>query len=272
MTFGPLMLPLLILMPLGPLLSWKRADFYPAMQRLFAVFITAVLVVILILAFTQDAPYLAAIGIGLAAWVILGAFAEIGTRANFRKSGFIGGLRRIQGLPRTMWGTALGHLGMGVMLLGIVGVSAFEKELVKEIKPKDMVTIAGYELIYNGVRPVTGPNYSEPVLNFSVSKPGERSFELNPTKRFYTARKTPTTESAIKTIWLSQLYLSLGDIKSDGTVVLRVWWKPLIVCIWLGAMFMTFGGVISLSDRRLRVGVAKISKTRSKIKNVANAV
>lgn len=272
MTFGPLMLPLLILLPVGPLLSWKRADFYPAMQRLFAVFIAAILVVVLVLAFTKDEPYLAAVGIGLAAWVIIGSFAEIVTRANFKKSGFAGGLHRMKGLPRSMWGTAFGHLGMGVVLLGIVGVSAFEKELVTEIKPKDVVTIAGYELKYNGVIPVTGPNYSESVLNFTVSKPGEKTFQLNPTKRFYTARKTPTTEAAIETIWLSQLYLSLGDIKADGSVVLRVWWKPLIVCIWLGTLFMAIGGLISLSDRRLRVGVAKTSKNRSNLKSVEHAV
>jgi cytochrome c-type biogenesis protein CcmF len=85
---------------------------------------------------------------------------------------------------------------------------------------------------------------------------------MKPSKRFYQARQMPTTEAAIQSIGFSQLYVSLGDVSRDGKVVLRAWWKPQIILIWLGTIFMVLGGAISLSDRRLRVGVAKASKTR----------
>ncbi len=261
-TFGPLMVPLLMLIPLGPLLSWKRADLYPAMQRLYWVAGLALLAAILVLAFTEDQPVLASIGIGLAVWCMLGAFAEIVSRAGFFKNSATIAFARLRGLPRTMWGTAFGHFGMGVLLLGVVAVTAFEKESVAELAPGETMEIGEYQLRFDGLLPVTGPNFSENIATVQVIKEGSRPFVLKPSKRFYQARQMPTTEAAIESIGFSQLYLSLGDVSREGKVVLRAWWKPAIILIWLGTIFMVLGGSISLSDRRLRVGVAKASKAR----------
>jgi cytochrome c-type biogenesis protein CcmF len=259
-TFGPLMIPLLLLVPVGPLLSWKRADLWPALQRLYFAAGVALIASVLTLAFTSDQPVLASLGIGLAAWVMVGAFTEIWMRVGIAKNGIRTGLNRLKGLPRTMWGTAFGHFGLGVMLLGIVGVTAFQDEVVTEVSSGDTVSIAGYELQFNGLTPVTGPNYRETVGRFSVTGPGGSQFELAPAKRIYPARNMPTTEAAIETIGFSQLYISLGDLQESGSIVLRAWWKPFVTLIWLGAIFMVIGGAISLSDRRLRVGVGQTSK------------
>jgi len=88
-----------------------------------------------------------------------------------------------------------------------------------------------------------------------------------PTKRLYTTRKMPTTESAIETFMFSQLYLSLGDPEPDGSITLRAWWKPLVTFIWLGPVLMVFGGLVSLADRRLRVGAPKRAPSRRKFAN-----
>lgn len=261
-TFGPLMMPLLLAVPLGPLLSWKRADFLPAMQRLFWVGLAALLTVVVVLAFTNEQPVLASLVIGLSVWVMIGAFAEIATRSNFLKSGLSVGLSRMKGLPRTMWGTAFAHFGIGAMLLGITIVSVFETETVKEMKPGDTVSLSGYELTYVNAIPLTGPNYSETLVNVDVSRGGSFQFKATPSKRFFQARNMPTTEAAIETIGFSQLYISLGEIAADGSLVLRVWWKPFVTLIWLGSIFMVLGGAISLSDKRLRVGVGKTSKQK----------
>jgi cytochrome c-type biogenesis protein CcmF len=259
------MVPLLLLVPLGPLLSWKRADLYPALQRLYWVAGAALLSVILVLAFTSDQPVLAALGIGLAVWVMVGSFAEIWSRSGFSKVGFAIGFSRLRGLPRTMWSTAFGHFGLGVIMLGIVAVTAFEKESVAELASGETISIAGYDLQLTGLVPVTGPNYSETVAALKVSTGGAELYTLRPSKRFYQARGMPTTEAAIRTTGFSQLYVSLGDISQDGKAVVRVWWKPQITLIWLGTIFMVLAGMISLSDRRLRVGVAKPAKARSSI-------
>ena len=186
----------------------------------------------------------------------------IGSRAGFFRNPAATAFARLRGLPRTMWGTAFGHFGLGVMMLGIVAVTAFEKETVAELAPGENLQINGYDLKFQGMVPVTGPNFSENIATILVSSEGAKPFEMNPSKRFYQARSMPTTEAAIRTTGFSQLYVSLGDASRDGRVVVRAWWKPNITLIWLGTVFMVFGGAISLSDRRLRVGVAKSSKAR----------
>ena len=256
-TFGPLMIPLLMLVPIGPLLSWKRADLYPALQRLFWVAGLALLAVIITLAFTSGEPVLASLGIGLAVWVMVGAFAEIWTRTGIGKTSASNVFSRLSGLPRSMWGTALGHFGLGVILLGVVTVSVFEQESVAEVAPGETISVAGYGIAFQGVTPVTGPNYTETVANLVVTSPSGSLFTMKPAKRVYQVRGMPTTEVAIRTIGFSQLYISLGDLSAGGKLVIRAWWKPLVTLIWIGAIFMVAGGAISLSDRRLRVGVAK---------------
>jgi cytochrome c-type biogenesis protein CcmF len=73
-------------------------------------------------------------------------------------------------------------------------------------------------------------------------------------KRVYVTRGVPTTEAGIKTVGLSQVYASFGDPQPDGTIGLRLYYKPLILLIWIGPLIMTLGGVLSLTDRRFRVG------------------
>ncbi|MEC9343034.1 MAG: cytochrome c-type biogenesis CcmF C-terminal domain-containing protein, partial [Pseudomonadota bacterium] len=261
-TFGPLMIPLLLVVPIGPLLSWKRGDLAGALQRLYFVAGAALLAGVRTRAFTREAPVLATLGVGLAVWVMVGAFAEIATRSGWPRTGFTTGLRRLAGLPRSMWGTALGHAGLGITLLGIVAVSAFQVEVIRHVAPGDTTSIAGYTLTFEGLSPRKGSNYVEDVAVFEVTGEGVTPHRLSPAKRVYTTRQMPTTEAAIETSWFSQLYLSLGEAESDGSITLRAWWKPLVTLIWLGTLVMVAGGVVSLSDRRLRVGAPRPSKAR----------
>jgi cytochrome c-type biogenesis protein CcmF len=99
-----------------------------------------------------------------------------------------------------------------------------------------------------------GPNYTESRGHFTVARGGVTVADVWSAKRLYTARRMPTTEAGILSFGPSQLYVSLGDAMDDGGIVVRIWWKPFILCIWGGALVMMFGGFVSLSDRRLRVG------------------
>jgi cytochrome c-type biogenesis protein CcmF len=272
MTFGPLMIPLLLAVPFGPLLSWKRGDLLAALQRLYFVAGAALLSIVGVLAFTTNAPVLAALGIGLAVWVFFGAFAELATRAGWPRTGLGTGLRRLAGLPRSTWGTALGHAGLGLTLFGIVCVTAFQTEVIRHVSPGDRVEIAGYTLAYEGLSPRKGSNYVEDAAIFQVTGNGVTPHRLEPAKRVYTTRRMPTTESAIETHWFSQLYLSLGEAENDGSITLRAWWKPFVTLIWLGALVMVAGGVASLSDRRLRVGAPTPAKSRLKAANTGASV
>jgi cytochrome c-type biogenesis protein CcmF len=257
LTFGPLMVPLLMAMPFGPLLAWKRGDLAAVSQRLYAV-LGLVLAATLVTAWIQGTEkILAALGIGLATWVIGGAVAEILSRARFRDVGLSKGLSRLYGLPGSAWGTALGHAGIGIVLLGIVAVSAFEEEKVLTIRPGESVEIGDYRLAFGGLARRTGPNYIDDVGHFDIYRGGAKVAEADPAKRLYTARRMPTTEAGIVTFGLSQIYVSIGEVHADGGADIRLYHKPLVTLIWLGCLVMGAGAVVSLFDRRLRVGAPK---------------
>lgn len=255
LTFGPLMVPLLALVPFGPLLAWKRGDVLAAAQRLMTAFAGALLAVLATMLFIDGASVLAALGIGLATWLVLGALTDLALKAGFGSVSAGTMLRRLAGLPRSMFGTALAHLGLGLTTLGLVGVLSFETEHILTMKPGQTTEISGYTLRFEEMVPVKGPNYTESRARFSLlNAAGTPYSEVVSSKRFYPVRQMPTTEAGIKTMGLSQLYVSLGDETADGALVVRIWWKPLVTLIWGGALAMMIGGAVSLFDRRLRVG------------------
>jgi cytochrome c-type biogenesis protein CcmF len=254
LTFGPLMLPLLLLIPFGPLLAWKRGDVHAVAQRLMAAFGGALLAVLATLLLVDGASVFAALGIGIAVWMVLGALTDLAQKSALGAVPLGVAARRFAGLPRSVFGTALAHMGMGLSVLGIVATVAFEVEHITVMKPGETTEIAGRTLRFEGVAPVQGPNFTETQARFVLMQGGVSRGALTSAKRIYTARQMPTTEAGILTLGLSQLYVSLGDETGDGGMVVRIWWKPLVTLIWLGGAVMMAGGAVSLTDRRLRVG------------------
>ncbi|MCX7304550.1 MAG: heme lyase CcmF/NrfE family subunit [Hyphomicrobiales bacterium] len=255
LTFGPLMAPLLVLVPFGPLLAWKRGDVLAAAQRLMTAFAGALLAVMVTLLFVDGASVLAALGIGLATWIVLGALTDLAVKAGVGTAPFATVLRRLAGLPRSMFGTTLAHLGLGLTTLGVVGVMAFQTENILAMKPGQTTGISGYTLRFQDIVPVQGPNYTERRARFTLLDAGGRARgEILSSKRFYPVRQMPTTEAGIRTLGVSQLYVSIGDDTADGGLVVRIWWKPFVTLIWGGALAMMAGGAVSLFDRRLRIG------------------
>ena len=260
LTFGLLMLPLFLAVPFGPLLAWKRGDILAAGQRLFAA-VGVGLVLAAVAIYAQDGgPVLAYFGLAIGFYMIAGAVTDLWLRAGIGKVAGNVAIRRLVGLPGSAFGTALAHIGIGVTVIGVIAVTAFETEHVVEMKPGMQVESGGYTLTFDGMRGGQGPNYSEESGHFTVARGGVAVAEVWSSKRMYTARRMPTTEAGIRTFGLSQLYVSLGDAMADGGIVVRVWWKPMILCIWIGTLFMMAGGAVSLCDRRLRVGAPR--KTR----------
>ncbi len=263
LTFGPLMIPLLMAVPIGPLLAWKRGDLFAALQRLYFAAGAALVTTALVFAYGGDTGALSALGFGLAVYVILGAFAEVIARSGFPRVSVSTGMARLSGLPRSVWGSALGHAGLGMTMLGIVSVGTFEKEVITQMTPGQTVSIAGYDLKYLGVNPSKGSNFVEDIVRVEISGNGTAPHVIEPSKRIYTTRKMPTTEAGIENYWFSQLYVSPGEINPDGSVAMRIWWKPLVTLIWLGTVSMVLGGLVSLSDRRLRVGAPRPSRAKN---------
>jgi cytochrome c-type biogenesis protein CcmF len=257
LTFGPLFVPLLLAVPFGPLLAWKRGDLLGAAQRLTAAGTCALLALALLLAWTRGGAVLAPLAIALAVFVILGALSDLVEKTGALRLSPAISLRRAAGLPRSTWGTAFAHAGLGVALLGIVCETTWNSERIVAVKPGEVVAVAGYQAKLEGVVQRQGPNYREQAARFTVQRDGSPAGELSPSKRTFAARGTSTSEAALLTSGFSQLYISLGEQNADGSIAVRIYHKPLVLLIWFGAVMMAFGGVLSLSDRRLRVGAPK---------------
>ena len=267
LTFGPLMIPLLLALPLGPLLAWKRGDLMTALHRVWWAAAISVLVIACTFALFGITEWIAAICLGVAAWVMLGAVAEPLARVRAFSSPLPDTLRRLVNLPRSAWGTTTAHFGVGVMLLGIVAVSAFEVEEITTVQPGETREVAGYSFTFEGLSPNIGPNFSEVVATFTVRQGGQVLTVMEPSRRVYPARNFPTTEAAFYTVDLfSQIYISQGDPTGDGGTVVRFYHKPLVTLIWIGTLIMSLGGVLSLMDRRLRVGAPKRARNAKPVR------
>ena len=254
MTFGPLMLPLLLAMPFGPYLAWKRGDFYAAAQRLFVAALVAIGAIAVTFAVTKPGPWLAPFGIAIGVWIMAGAISELLFRAKAGNANLEEVLRRLRNLPRSVFGTALAHFGVGMMVIGIIATSAYQTERVLLMKIGDTVDVAGYDLTFNGAKAGQGPNYKEQIGDFTVQRGGSLVTTLQPEKRLYDAPPQPTTEAGIYNAWTGDLYVVLGDEQTSGGWAVRAYFHPFVRFIWLGALVMFIAGAVSLSDRRLRVG------------------
>ncbi|HEU4662172.1 MAG TPA: heme lyase CcmF/NrfE family subunit [Pseudolabrys sp.] len=257
LTFVPLFVPLMLAMPFGPLLAWKRGDLLGVAQRLTAAFAATVVAICVTFAAMGVKSALAPLGVGLAFFVMAGAAVDLCERSGLFRVSLKIALRRGLGLPRSAFGTAVAHFGLGVTLLGIVCATTWGSERIVSINPGQTVSISGYDLTFDGLVPRAGPNFRELAAKFTVREGGVPIGVMQPSKRSFSARGMTTTEAALMTRGASQLYLSLGDTETDGSIAIRLYYKPLVMLTWLGAVIMALGGALSLSDRRLRVGAPK---------------
>jgi len=267
-SFVPLMLPLIIIAGIGPFLSWKRADLAGIMDRLKWVAGITAIVLLVIWYLNTDGPILGVISISFAAWLLLATLQEWAWRIKLFKAPFSESLRRARHLPRSSYGMTLAHTGLAICIFGFVGSTMWKSESVTFAVPGDRVEIAGYEVVYRGVERVIGPNYTAMQGSLQVFQGGEFVIELNPERRQYSVAGSSTTESAILSTLGGDLYTSISEPAADsaeGKWTLRILFEPLVGFIWLGAAFLALGGIISLLDRRLRIGAPTRSKSAAAI-------
>ncbi len=265
LTFAPLFALLLLAVPFGPMLAWKRGDLLGVTQRLLAAGVAGLVAVAIAWAWARGGSALAPIAIGLGVFVIAGAVTDIVERTGLVRLPFATALHRARGLPRSAWGTAFAHAGLGVALIGIVCETTWNSEYIATMKQNDVAHVAGYDLKLDGLFQRQGPNYREMIAEFNISRDGQTLSVMTPSKRSFTTRGSSTTEAALLTRGASQLYVSLGDATPEGAIAVRIYHKPLVLLIWWGPVLMAFGGVLSLSDRRLRVGAPKPARAKQRL-------
>jgi len=253
MTFVPIMVPLLIAMAVGPMLPWKRGDLYAALSRLKVAFVVTAAAALVTLAATGAHSIGAACGLALAAWLFAATMTELAERVRLAADPR-GALRRALHLPRATWGMILAHGGMAVVIAGITGSNAWTQERIVDARPGDKIELAGYTVALDAVNQVSGPDYTATRADMRLLRNDREIAQLHPEKRFFPVENGNATGVAIRTNLLADVYAVIGDPDGKGGYTLRLYWNPLVPWIWLGAAAMALGGIVSLTDRRHRVG------------------
>jgi cytochrome c-type biogenesis protein CcmF len=253
-TFVPLMIPLVAALAVGPMLPWKRADLGGVLSRLRGVALITAAIVLVTLYLRSGGPVLALVGVALASWAVLGALAEVAERIGLFRLPPSASLQRARKLPRSAWGTTIAHAGLGLAIAGMVGSTAWSVERIELMRPGETLDLADYQVRLDMVAEVAGPNYTAQQATLSVTRDGAPVVTLRPQKRWYPVTRVATTETAIHTTYVSDIYAALGDADDHGAWTMRLYYHPLVPWIWFGAVVMVAGGLVSLSDRRLRIG------------------
>ena len=251
-TFVPIMVPLIVAAAAGPFLGWKRGDLLGAMQRLCLAALAAFVALLLTL-WLRGIAIGPAIGMGLAAWLGCATLVEWAERVKLLRASARESLRRARNLPRAAYGMSLAHLGLAVLIAGVTASSAWKEERVLRMKAGDSTEIAGQVITLQSVDPVVGPNYTAMQAHFVT----RRGADLEPQRRSYWVQGTTTTEAAIRSNGLADLYAVIGEGNGAEGWVVRLYHQPLVPWIWAGALLMVMGGLLSLADRRLRVVVPR---------------
>ena len=259
-AFTPFMMALAVALPLGSILAWKRGALARVSRGLIGWAVLAVAIGALCYAVQSGRSALGPLGVALGVWVIGGAIADVAMRTG--RGSWRARLGRLGRLPRADWGKATAHFGIGVTFIGIASMLAWEIEDIRAAEVGESYTVGSYQVTLGGVEQARGPNYVTSLATLEFER-GGRSFTLTPEKRFYPVPEMPTTEADIQNGFLRDVYAVIGDPQEAGGFAVRIYIKPLANWIWGGAILMSLGGLISLTDRRLRVagGARKDAQT-----------
>ena len=272
-TFVPLMVPVIVASGIGPFLAWKRGDLAGALARLRIALALTLATALATLTFAEKVPILAVLGTALGTWLVAASLSEIAERLRLFRTSLAESWRRAKHLPRATYGMTVAHAGVGLVILGIVVSITWETERLQVVHSGDNVNVGGYEFVFRGVENIKGPNYDAVRGIFEVRRGGEHIAVMTPESRAYTTSPQTTTEAAIRPTLASDLYAVIGDPDGSGGWATRLYHKPLVNWIWLGAILMAVGGLISLTDRRHRIGAPKRKpvQTRSASNQTAKA-
>ena len=251
-AFTPFMILLGLILPVGSNLPWKRANILNSSKKLIFVFILSICLAGLIWAIQTGKSLVGPVGVFLGAWIVMGTILDL-----FSKLGRSISLKRLIVLPRADFGKFFAHSGLGITMFAIAALTSWEKEDIRVVPVGGSWKIAAYELKLNSVENVRGPNYFSTMGVIAVSKDGQLLTVLRPEKRNYPVAQMPTTEAAIDYRLSRDLYVVLGDQQSDDSWTVRTYLKPFTNWIWGGCALMAVGGLLSLTDRRLRIAAGR---------------
>ena len=252
-AFPPFLIAIAIILPFGTLMPWKRGNLGRVLAQVAPALVLALALGLLVWAVQTGHSALGPAGAALGAWLVAGAVVDLMGRTGRGAAG--NRLGRLWRLPRADWGRAVAHAGLGITIFGICAMTAWQTEDIRVAKIGDSFTTGGYTIRLDAVNEVPGPNYTATRAEMTVTRAGSTVAVLYPEKRFYPVSQMPTTNAAIARGLWRDIYLVVGDAQTGGGYAVRSYIKPFANWIWLGALTMAFGGILSLTDRRYRLAV-----------------
>ena len=247
-AFTPFMILLGLILPLGSNLSWKRASILKTLKKFLAVFVLCVCLSGFIWSIQTGQSLIGPIGVFLGSWIVMGTIIDLLSKLGNSRS-----MGRLMFLPRADFGKFFAHFGLGVTMFAIAALSSWEKEDIRVVSIGSSWNVGSYDLKLDDVVEIRGPNYFSKMGIIAVSKEGSELITLRPEKRNYPIAQMPTTEAAIDYRISRDLYVVLGDQQSENAWTVRTYLKPFANWIWGGCAIMALGGILSLTDRRLRI-------------------
>lgn len=250
-AFTPFFVALAVILPVGALMPWKRGDLRGVLRALVPAAVLALALGLLAWSVQSGRSALGPVGAALGLWLVLGAGLDLAARTG--RGSPAQRLGRLSRLPRADWGRVTAHAGLGVTIFAVAAVLAWSTEDIRVVRTGESFALGPYEITLKEVREVPGPNYRSSMATMVVSRDGREVVTLYPEKRVYPVQAMPTTEAAIDNGIFRDLYLVIGDPQDNGGYAVRGYIKPFADWLWIGALMMALGGLLSLTDRRWRM-------------------
>jgi cytochrome c-type biogenesis protein CcmF len=249
-VFAPLMIPVLLLMAIGPFVRWKEASWRDVLRNLRSIAALTLVLSLSVAVFLGTSPMVAC-GLAIALWVLLATGWQLAQRLRHAPAGTPLS-KRFGGLPRSYWGMIIAHAGIGVFVIGATLAKGAGTASDMSMQVGDTATAGGYSFRFTELSEANGPNYTATRAVFDVSRDGKHIAIMKPEKRLYTVKNMPMTEAAIDRGFTRDLYISMGESLNKTTWLVRVQHKPFMSWIWAGCIIMALGGLMAALDRRYR--------------------
>ena len=238
-TAVPIMLPAILVMGVGPILAWNREEKSKIFKKILpSVLLTGIMSVV-IFSIYQSYNFIGIAAIILAFWIISNNIIILFKQKKNYSSGML-----------------VAHLGIGLLILGITGSSVWQEEKITRLQINTSTQINKYNIIFKEINEAKGPNYVALKGNFTVYDEKKNIItKLEPENRYYPITNTFTTEASIHTNLARDLYIVLGDGSLSEGWVVKIYYNPLVIWIWIGALIIFIGGIISISNNLKKIKI-----------------
>jgi len=238
-TIIPIMMPAILVMGVGPLLAWNKEKKSKIFKKIFPSLFLTIIMTVLTFSIYKSYSFIGIAGIILAFWIISNNIILLIKNSKNYSNGML-----------------IAHLGIGLLILGVTGSSSWQEEKIVKLKINTSTQINKYNIIFNEINEIKGPNYLAIKANFTVYDRNKNFItNLKPENRYYPISNVFTTEASIHTTLIRDLYIVLGEGNLNNGWVVKVYHNPLVIWIWIGALIIFIGGIVSTNNNLKKIKI-----------------